>query len=585
MSVDGQIARLDDGARRLRYVTVALGVLASALFMAMAWLLSETVDRVFLGHQGLGHVSPLLWSMLVLAILRAGMVWSGEVVAQRGASRVKVVLRARLTQQLFALGPARAREERSGELVNTLVEGVEMLDEYVTQYQPARLLASIVPVLLLLVILALDPWTGLVLLFAGPMLVLLLAMIGARTKDLSVRRFRELSWMSAHFLDMVQGLATLKMFGRSKEQAVTIDEISQHFARTTMNVLRTAFQTSLMLEWAAVAATAFVALEVSLRLMHGLIPFTTALLVLLLTPEFFLPLRQLALKYHAGTAGRAAAQRILDFLDTPSVSALTASCPAAVEAHAVGPQRMDIDFSDVHFAYDGGQRPALRGFNLSIPHGQTVALVGPTGAGKSTVASLLLRFIEPTAGAISVAGAPLCSFDLTTWRSLVSWVSQHPHLFYGTIAENIRLARPVSTIEEIEAAARAAHADEFIRALPQGYDTPIHEGGTRLSGGQRQRIAIARAFLKDAPLLILDEATAHLDTETEALIQDALHLLMRGRTTLIIAHRLTMAYEADEIVVMDQGRVLESGTHRTLLATGSLYPTLVANYEEYEEAV
>jgi ATP-binding cassette subfamily C protein CydD len=465
-----------------------------------------------------------------------------------------------------------------------LVEGVETLGEYVTQYQPARLLAGILPVLLFLVVLALDPWTALVLLFAGPMLVLLLATIGARTKVLSERRFLELSWMSAYFLDMVQGLATLKVFGRSKEQAERIDEISQHFGRATLDVLRTTFQSSLMLEWAAVAATAFVALEVSLRLMYGLIPFSTALLLLLLTPEFFLPLRQLALKYHAGTAGAAAARQILAFLNNtptaPSDHMPRTTCATTAGANERKPIQGDIHFVDVHVAYDSGQRPALRGISFSIPHGQTVALVGTTGAGKSTVASLLLRFIEPTAGNISIADMPLNSLDLATWRALVSWVPQRPHLFYGTVAENIRLARPNATTEEIEAAAHAASADTFIRALPQGYNTPIYEGGTRLSGGQRQRIAIARAFVKNAPTLILDEATAHLDAENEALIQDALHRLMRGRTTLIIAHRLTMACGADQIIVMDQGRVLERGTHRTLLATGSFYQTLVANYVE-----
>jgi ATP-binding cassette subfamily C protein CydD len=327
-----------------------------------------------------------------------------------------------------------------------------------------------------------------------------------------------------------------------------------------------------------VGATAFVALEVSLRLQHNLLPFSRALTVLLLTPEFFLPLRQLALRYHAGTAGKAAAQRIFALLDTPQRESHAITSPAEVTTQRV-PPRSDICFTDVHYAYDGGQRPALNGLSLNVSNGQTLALVGSSGAGKSTVASLLLRFIEPDAGTISVGGEPLHAFDRATWRSLVGWVPQQPHLFHGTIADNIRLARPDAGLEDVEAAARAAHAHSFIQALPLGYDTSIHERGTRLSGGQRQRIAIARTYLKDPPILILDEATSHLDTENEAMIQDALVRLMRGRTVLIIAHRLAMVYHADQIVVMDQGRAIERGTPRALLRAGGMYQTLVSTYE------
>jgi ATP-binding cassette subfamily C protein CydD len=314
--------------------------------------------------------------------------------------------------------------------------------------------------------------------------------------------------------------------------------------------------------------------------MHGLIPFSTALLLLLLTPEVFLPVRQLALKYHAGTAGKAAAERILSFLDAPPVAAPASNVLHDATSAPASATMGTIELEDVCFTYRNSQQAALEDLNLRIPYGQIVALVGPTGAGKTTVASLLLRFIEPTSGTISVAGTPLSGVDLASWRAQVGWVPQQPHLFSGTVAENIRLARPEATLSEIEAAAHAAHADEFIRALPREYETPIQERGQRLSGGQRQRIAIARAFLKDAPLLILDEATAHLDTESEALIQEALCRLMRGRTTLIIAHRLRMAYGADTIVVMDHGHALETGDHRTLLARSDLYQALVAKYEE-----
>jgi ATP-binding cassette subfamily C protein CydD len=575
VAVERRVLQLDELARRWFTLAVALMTLAAAALIAQALLLSQTISRVFRSGQTLTAVMPLLVLLLFLIGVRAALQWAGEVSAQHGASRIKRALRVRLLRELGQRALPTG-DERSGELAHTAVEGVEALDEYVTQYQTARLLAALVPALVFLVILWLDPISALILAVAGPLLVLLLAVIGARTEELSERRFAELRWMSAHFLDMLQGLTTLKLFGRSKEQTETIAEISARFGRTTMETLRTAFQTSLALEWASVAATALVAVEISLRLMDGLATFDRALAVLLLTPEFFLPLRQLALKYHAGTTGKAAAERIFALLDTPAPQVASPSNGALITRI---PDDSGLRFEDVHLAYDGGTRPALRGLTMALPHGQMVALVGASGSGKTTVARLLLRFVEATSGVILLGETPLAAFAPDAWRARIAWVPQQPRLFYGTVADNLRLARPAATQNELEAAARSANALDFIRALPQGFETPIHEGGTRLSGGQRQRIAVARAFLKDAPLLILDEATAYLDSESEALIRAATRRLLRGRTTLIIAHRLEMAYDADQIVVLDHGQAVEVGDHQSLLAASGRYSTLVASYE------
>lgn len=573
-SPDGQILAGHSPAQRNLAAAVVAGFLAAACLLAFMVLITVVVARVFIEGDMLADVAPLLWLMFALLLGRAALLWGREVLAQRGAGLVKDDFRSRTMSHLFALGPIYAGTRRGGELVSTLVNGIEAQDGYLTGYRVSMVLAGLVPALVLLIVLWIDPPTTLVLLFAGPMLILLMVFIGQRTRDLTERRHEDLNWMSAYFLDMLRGLPTLKMFGRSREQATNIEAISREFGRSTLEVLRTAFQTTLVLEWAATAATAMVALEVSWRLMRGDLPFVEALAVLLLTPEFFLPLRQFAAHHHAGSEGKSAAKRLGAIIDAP----LTVTGDAVpVCGHADLPRPFAVTFDDVCFAYSEG-RSALRGFSLTIPAGKTVALVGATGAGKSTVAALLLRFLEPDCGMICAGGIPLGDIDRLAWRERVAWVPQLPHLFHGTAADNIRLGRPGATMDEIITAAEAAHADGFIRALPLGYHTSLGEEGARLSGGQRQRIALARAFLRDAPLVVLDEATSHLDEESERLVRDALARLARGRTVLVIAHRLRLAADADFVAVVDGGAVAATGTHAELAASNDTYRRLLAAY-------
>jgi len=319
----------------------------------------------------------------------------------------------------------------------------------------------------------------------------------------------------------------------------------------------------------ATLSVAIVAVEIGLRLLAGGIGFEQALFLLVIAPEFYLPLRALGAKFHAGTEGKAAAERLFAVLDMP----------ISVEARHVVPlpSNLDIRFEDLHYAY--GDRPALDGLSFALEAGQRVALVGASGSGKSTTAALLLRFIAPDSGRIRVGDLDLQAIPPDEWRARIGWVSQSPYLFNATIAENIRLSKPEASDDELIAAARAASAHDFIEALPQGYATVCGERGQRLSGGQAQRIAIARAFLRDAPLLILDEATANLDPETEAEIDAAITRLMAGRATLMIAHRLKTVVRADRIVVLEAGRAVEQGTHAALLAASGVYRRLVERYE------
>ncbi|MGD2205722.1 MAG: thiol reductant ABC exporter subunit CydD, partial [Anaerolineae bacterium] len=558
MKLDRRLLRQAQRVRLVLALTVGLGLLAGVAIVGQARLLSRVVSQVFVAGQGLGQVQPLLLALLVLALARAGLVWGSEVGADRVAVRVKQRLREQLAAHLLELGPAYARGERSGELTNTLVEGVEALDAYFRQYLPQLALAALVPLTVLLFVFPLDWISGLVLLLTAPLIPLFMVLIGNLADVLAQRQWTSLGRMSAHLLDVLQGLTTLKILGRSREQIGAIARISDQFREATMGVLRVAFLSALVLETVAAISTAVVAVQIGLRLLYAHLSFEQALFVLILTPEFYLPLRMLGARFHAGMGGLAAAERIFEVLETP-----VAECKSGIG-------KPGICFDSVHYAYNDGQRPALGGLSFDVSPGETVALVGPSGAGKSTVAYLLLRFVEPDRGKITLGDQPLAA-----WREQIAWVPQNPYLFHGTVAENIRLGRPDATPDEVTRAARQAHAHQFIQALPQGYDTNIGERGARLSGGEAQRLALARAFLKDAPLLILDEATANLDPAIEALVQETLVRLMRGRTVILIAHRLSTVLHADRILVMDGGRVVEEGTHAVLMERDGLYRRLV----------
>jgi len=566
----------DKRARRWMVVAVAAGYGATLALIAQLIAVALAVAGVFLDDRSLGEVLPLLVAGLLLLLLRTLLGVVGELAARRSAGGLVETLRADLTGQLLRLGPTWTSGERSGEIAAVLSGGLEAIEDYLTVYLPARWLAMLVPLSVLLIVALLDPPSVLVLLFTGPLLLLLLMVIGGRTRAVSERRFVEMRTLSAFFLDILRGLATLKMFGRSREQVENLRRISSRYGDATMDVLRTAFQTSLVLEWGATIAIALVAVEIGLRLLEGGIAFERALAVLLITPEFFLPLRALAIRFHVGTAGKAVIGRTFEILDVPLAASPVPVAGAAATLELVQPPH--IRFEAVQFTYPSRTAAALDDVSLELPGGTSLALVGASGAGKSSVASLLLRFIAPAAGTIAVDGRSLAEIPLSAWRASLAWVPQRPHLFDGTIVDNIRLARPDAPDSAVIAAAEAANAADFIERLPGGYETHVGEAGSRLSGGQRQRLAIARAFLRDAPLLVLDEATSHQDEASEEAIGDALARLTAGRTVLIVAHRLRLAERADQVVVLHAGRVVEGGAPADLLGADGPYRRLVEDH-------
>ncbi len=570
-SLDQRLLREAGIARTALLTSFSVNALLSIVIIVQALLLSQSIDRVFQNGESLQTVSPFLWTLLVVIVLRGLLSYFGSQASAQLAIRVKNALRQRIMAHLYERGSAHTHHEKSGELVLTATEGVEKLDGYYRDYLPGLFTALFLPLLILLVVLPLDLLTFVVLLITAPLIPFFMALIGMAAGALAKRQFFEMRYLSAHFIDVMQGITTLKMFNRSQYQVETIRRITGQFRETTMRVLRIAFLSAFTLEMLATLSVAIVAVEIGVRLLNGGIDFEHALFLLVIAPEFYLPLRALGAKFHNATEGKAAAERLFEILDS--------SQPIELFEEAVSVlSQIHIRFENISLTYDNATSPTLSDVSFEIKANQRTALVGISGSGKTTITNLLLRFLQPDTGRITIDGTDLKQINIEQWREQIAWVSQSPYLFNTTIGENISFSRPDATEAQIIVAAQAAGAHEFILQLPDGYQTLCGERGLRLSGGQAQRIALARALLRDASLLILDEPTSNLDPESEVEIIRALNQVTQNRTVLIITHRLSLAVGADHIIVLDKGKVAEQGTHIDLIAANGLYAHLVETF-------
>jgi len=567
--LDGRLWEFTRGVRLRIAVAVALGLLQVAVGIARLALLGWVLARVFAGARLHDLVLPVALTAAAV-LVRAALEYTRTTYAHHTAALVQTRLRAQLYEHVAALGPAHFAGARTGDVLLSMVEGVQQLEVYFGQYLPQLAVAALTPVLIFAFVAFLDLPVALVLLAAA--LFTLVAPSLWHKRDRTASRARQGAYgdFASDFLDSIQGLGTLKAFGQSGARLRLLEERGWSLFRSTMWVLAQSVMTRGITD-AGIAVGAAAALGLGAwRVSTGHMSLAVLLVILMLGVEVFRPLRELRILLHQGMLGQSAAQGIFAVLDARP--AVRDDAPRR-GSDAIVPT---VEFDDVTFAYPGSRGAAHDGLSFAVAVGERVGIVGPSGSGKSTIARLILRLHDPQRGRVLVGGRDVRTIPLDELRRTIAVVSQDTYLFHGTVEDNLRMGKPDATAAELQAAARAANADEFIGRLPEGYRTVVGERGVRLSGGQRQRIAIARALLRDAPILVLDEALSSVDAESEAVIQEALDRLMQGRTTLIFAHRLSSVIGADRILVLDEGRVAESGRHADLMARGGVYHRLMA---------
>ena len=546
--LDPRLVHRAGAVRTLLALDAALGVAAALLVLAQAVLIGAVAARTFAGAS-LGELTGLLALLVAATVGRAAAASGFELVGRWAANDALASLRLELVERRLRDRPAALDGVESAEVATAAVSGLDALETTFARYLPQVVLAVTVPLAVLVFVAFLDPLSAGVMLLTLPLVPVFMWLIGRYTQQRARERWQTLALLATHFLDVVRGLPTLRAFNRSEAQVERIREVSEEYRRTTMATLRVAFLSGTVLELAATLGIALVAVTVGVRLVEGGIGFEAGLIVLVLTPELYLPLRNLAAQFHASADGLAVAKRLLDLVDG-DVAASTGARIAPSPRHAA------VRLEEVAFAYPTRPASVLDRVDLELGPGETVALVGPSGGGKSTIASLLLLLAEPGGGRVTVGDVDLAECSAASWRAMIAWVPQEPTLFRGTVTDNIRLGLPAASDLEVRAAAANAGAHDFVLALPDGYDTVVGEGGRPLSAGERQRIAIARAFLRDAELVILDEPTANLDPLSAELVGEAIERLRPGRTVLLIVHRPELASRADRVVRLENGRIV-----------------------------
>ncbi|HBG06443.1 MAG: thiol reductant ABC exporter subunit CydD [Geobacteraceae bacterium GWC2_58_44] len=533
--------------RHLLLRAICCSAVAGVLIVIQARLLALGCHRVIMEREKAAALFPLAAGVALIVLVRGLLTLFAERQGAAASAVLKREVRSRLYRRLQSLGPAGTVGEEAAPLVETVSTAVEGLDGYLARFLPQAVLAAVVPFFMLLFVLGTEWRAGLVLLFSAPFIPLFMVLIAKGSEAIHRRQWEQLSRMAGYLLDLIQGLPDLRLFAAAKREAAEVARVSTAYRQATMAVLRVAFLSALTLEFFSAMGTAVVAVIIGFRLLAGALTLGDGLFILFLAPEFYLPLRNLGLSHHARMQALAAAERIFHLISLPEATGFDGILP-------LQPGPPSIRFHAVSFQY-GGKRGGVTAVDLELPAGSITALAGGSGAGKSTLARLLVGLSRPESGRITVNGVDLADLSPAGWRARLTWIPQKPFFFSGTVRENLVLGCPAATEGEVAVALADAGATEFIDRLPLGLDTLLGDRGAGLSGGEQRRLALARAFLRQATLVVLDEPTAGLDAVNELLVGNAVRRLAVGRTVLVISHREETLRQVERVAVMSDGRI------------------------------
>ncbi|MCC5942895.1 MAG: thiol reductant ABC exporter subunit CydD [Balneolaceae bacterium] len=531
-------------------------ILTGVAILVQMYSLSVLIDAAFLKEWSADAYYPFFFLLLGAVFIRAALAWLDKWLGLKLAIGKKSEYRRRLLHKIHDLGPVRLKKEMTGELIGVQLNGVEKLDDFFSQYVPAAIRMMTIPLIIFGAAMWFDWPTGLVFMITGPLIPIFMYLIGTKAGDKIREQWSSFRRLNAHFLDTIQGMDTLKLFGREKNASRSINNVSRMFRVTTMRVLKVAFLSGMVLELSASVSTAVVAVEIGVRLIEGMIGFQMGLFMLLLAPEFYLPFRNFGSAHHAGMEGAEAGTRLFDLLDEKTDQ----NSKEADENFEIPPPPFNIGLIGLRFNYPNSANEVLKGVNLTLRPGEVHTLTGASGEGKTTILNLIGKLLRAEHGDIIVNGTSLIELNIEKWRGQISFLPQFPHFITGNIADNIRLGNHQATDSEIIDAADGALAHEFITKLPDGYNTILGEGGLNLSGGERQRIALARVFLKKSPILLLDEPASFLNEELELLLLKSIKKLSENRIVLLSSHQPRTILASDRLSILSNGKISESGS-------------------------